>query len=282
VVETDIANCFEAIPSDKLMRAIEERVYDQSVLRLLRAMLRAGVMVDGQVNKSQTGTPQGGVISPLLCNVYLHQVDRIWQVREHGVLVRYCDDAVVMCRSREQAEAALARLREVLADLGMELKDAKTRIVHLKLGGEGLTFLGFDHRMVRSPAGRGKRQVTFLARWPSDKAMQGARDRLRELTARSRLRIPVETVVTEMNMFLRGWAAYFRYGNSAARFAALQWYASMRLGLFLSKRYRRSRGFGRWLVGVRQPAHLRLVSLGGIVVAPRPYRPWRGKTEYRR
>ena len=282
VVETDIANCFEAIPFDKLMHAIEERVCDQSVLKLLRVMLRAGVMVDGQVVKSQTGTPQGGVISPLLCNVYLHQLDRVWQVREHGVLVRYCDDAVVMCSSRKQAEAALSRLREILADLGMELKDAKTRIVHLKFGGEGLTFLGFDHRMVRSPAGRGQRQVTFLARWPSDKAMQRARDRLREVTDRSRLRIPVESVVMEMNMFLRGWSAYFRYGNSAARFAALQWYASMRLGVFMSKLHKRSRRFGRWLVGVRKPAHLRLVSLAGIVVAPRPNRPWRGKTEYRR
>ena len=214
----------------------------------------------------------------MLCNVYLHQMDRIWQEREHGVLVRYCDDVVVMCKSRQQAEVALARLRQVLGDLGLDLKEAKTRIVHLEVGGEGLTFLGFDHLMVRSPAGRGRRQVTFLARWPSDKAMQRARNRLRELTQRSRLRVPVEIVVAEMNMFLRGWAAYFRYGNSAARFAVLQWYASMRLGLFLSKRYRRSRRFGRWLVGVRQPAHLRLVSLAGIVVAPRPNRPWRGKT----
>jgi RNA-directed DNA polymerase len=282
VVETDIANCFEVIPSDMLMQAVEERVCDQSVLKLLRVMLRAGVMVDGQVVNSQTGTPQGGVISPLLCNVYLHQLDRVWQEREHGVLVRYCDDAVVMCRSRRQAEAALRRLREVLADLGLELKDAKTRIVHLEVGGEGLTFLGFDHRMVTSPARAGMQRITFLARWPSDKAMQRARDRLRELTDRSRFRVPVAEVVDEMNMFLRGWAAYFRYGNSADRFVDLQWYANQRLGLFLSKRYRRGRRFGRWLVGVRQPAHLRLVSLVGIVVAPRPNRPWRGKTERRR
>jgi RNA-directed DNA polymerase len=85
-----------------------------------------------------------------------------------------------------------------------------------------------------------------------------------------------------MNMFLRGWAAYFRYGNSADRFASLSWYANQRLGLFLSKRYARGRRFGRWLVGVRQPAHLRLVSLSGIVVAPRPNRPWRGRAECRR
>jgi group II intron reverse transcriptase/maturase len=278
VVETDIANCFEAIPLDKLMQAVQERVCDQSVLRLLRVMLRAGVMQDGQVRRPVTGTPQGGGISPLLCNVYLHRLDRVWDVREHGVLARFADDALVMCKSRAQAEAALARLRELLADLGLQPKEAKTRIVHLEVGGQGLTFLGFAHHLVRSPARYGKRPITFLARWPADKAMQHARDRLRELTDRSRLRVPVEMVVQEMNWFLNGWAAYFKYGNSARRFSQLQWYAQMRLGLFLSKRHRRGRRFGRWLVGVRAPARLRLASLDGIVVAPRPNRSWRERS----
>ena len=277
VVETDVANCFSAIPQEKLMQAVEERICDQSILKLLRVILRAGVMEDGQVRRSVTGAPQGGPLSPLLCNVYLHRLDRVWDVREHGVLVRFADDALVMCKSRAQAEAALARLREVLADLGLQPKEAKTRIMCLEVGGEGLTFLGFAHHLVRSPARSGKRQITFLARWPADKAMQRARDRLRELTERSRLRVPVDLVVQEMNWFLNGWAAYFRYGNSARRFAQLQWYAGMRLGLFLSKRHRRGRRFGRWLVGVRSPDRLRLTSLDGIIVAPRPNRSWREK-----
>src|SRR6266480_4802088 len=96
VVETDIAGCFSAIPHDQLMRAVGERVCDQSVLKLLRVILRAGVMEDGQVRRPVTGTPQGGGISPLLCNVYLHRLDRAWDAREHGVLVRYGDDLVVM------------------------------------------------------------------------------------------------------------------------------------------------------------------------------------------
>jgi len=91
VVETDIANCFEAIPHEGLIRAVQERVSDRSVLKLLRAMLRAGVMSDGQVRRSVTGTPQGGVISPLMANVYLHRIDRAWNVRQHGVLVRFAD-----------------------------------------------------------------------------------------------------------------------------------------------------------------------------------------------
>jgi RNA-directed DNA polymerase len=260
------------------MQAVQERVCDQSVLKLLRVMLRAGVMQDGQVRRPVTGTPQGGGISPLLCNVYLHRLDRVWDVREHGVLVRFADDALVMCKSRAQAEAALSRLRELLADLGLEPKEAKTRIVHLEVGGQGLTFLGFAHHLVRSPARSGKQPITFLARWPADKAMQHARDRLRELTDRSRLRVPVELVVQEMNWFLNGWAAYFKYGNSARRFSQLQWYARMRLGLFLSKRHRRGRRFGRWLVGVRAPARLRLAGLDGIVVAPRPNRSWRERS----
>ena len=179
VVETDIASCFSEIPHEKLMEAVEERICDQPVLKLLRAMLRAGVMEDGQVRRPVTGTSQGGVISPVMCNVYLHRLDRAWDDAD-GVLVRYADDLVVMCRSREQAEAALERLRVLLADLGLEPKEAKTRIVHLEEGGEGVDFLGFHHRLVRSKGTTGKRGIIFLARWPADKAMQHARDRIRE------------------------------------------------------------------------------------------------------
>jgi group II intron reverse transcriptase/maturase len=100
VVETDIANCFEAIPHDRLIAAVEERVVDQSVLKLLRAMLRAGVMESGTVRHLDTGTPQGGVISPLLCNVYLHRLDRAWDTRTFGVLVRFADDLLVVCTTR--------------------------------------------------------------------------------------------------------------------------------------------------------------------------------------
>jgi len=128
VVETDIANCFSAIPHDKLMQAVQERICDQSVLKLLRVMLRAGVMESGQLRRPATGTPQGGVLSPVLCNVYLHRLDRAWDEQD-GVLVRYADDATVMCWSRSQAERALERLTVLLAGLGLEPKAAKTRIV---------------------------------------------------------------------------------------------------------------------------------------------------------
>jgi RNA-directed DNA polymerase len=284
VVETDIANCFSAIPHDRLIHAVEERVSDQGVLKLLRAMLRAGVMQDGQLRREVTGTPQGGVVSPLLCNVYLHRLDRAWSTAEHGVLVRYCDDLVVMCRSRQQAEAALARLTGLLAELGLEPKAAKTRIVHLTEGkaGKGFDFLGFHHRWVRAHGRVSPNRVCFLARWPSRRAVQHARDRIRRMTLRERLLVPVEHVVRDMNLFLRGWSGYFRYGNSARIFDAISQYARERLAGFVGKRHKRSRRWGMRLLTIASPANLGLITLSGTIRAPRPFRTWRAMAECRR
>jgi RNA-directed DNA polymerase len=276
VAETDIASCFTAIPQEKLMQAVQERVCDQAVLKLLRVMLRAGVMEDGQVRRAVAGTPQGGVLSPLMCNVYLHRLDRAWDEHD-GVLVRFADDLVVMCWSRSQAERALECLTALLADLGLEPKAAKTRIVHLEAGGPGFDFLGFHHRLVRSRGDRGKPKVTFLARWPADRAMQHARDRIRELTGRRWLPLRPEAIAQEVNAFLRGWAVYFRYGHSARHFSKIRQYARMRLMHFISKKHRRSRAFGWRVMITSVPRELGLISLYGIVVAPRAGKPWRGK-----
>jgi group II intron reverse transcriptase/maturase len=276
VVETDIANCFEAIPHDRLMQAIEERIVDRQILKLLRVLLRAGVMEEGTVRRRISGTPQGGVVSPLLCNVFLHRLDRDWQTRGCGVLVRYADDLVVMCRTETEAQRALAALRTLLSELGLEPKQAKTRIVHLREGGEGFDFLGFHHRYVRGRTRR-SRHITFLARWPSHKAMQHARDRIRELTARERLLLSVEDVVQDLNNFLRGWAGYFRYGNSARPFDKIGTYALARLSLFVAKRHHKPRSYGWLMVAYESPNRMGLINLNGRVVAPRPNRPWRAK-----
>ena len=220
------------------------------------------------------------MISPLLANVYLHRLDRGWR-GAYGRLVRYADDALVMCRSKGQALAALARLTTLLADLGLQPKAAKTRIVHLTEGGEGVDFLGFHHRLVRSRAVRGPGGFIYLARWPSRKAAQHARDRIRFLTMRARLAAPVEQVVREINLFLRGWAGYFRYGNSAHAFAKIRSYALMRLARFLAKRHQRPAAWGFAQV-YRSRNALGLISLNGIVVAPRPNRAWRAPVEHRR
>jgi group II intron reverse transcriptase/maturase len=238
--ESDISNCFGEIPHSGLMSAIEERISDRNLLKLLRAMLRAGVMEGGAVHREEAGTPQGGVISPCLCNVYLHRLDRQWDERGTGVLVRFADDLLVLCHNRREAEDALEALRLILAEMGLRLKQAKTRIVHLKEGGEGLDFLGFHHRRVRGE--RGYEHLRFLARWPSREAMQRARNRIRELTVRKRALLPVEEVVHDVNDFLRGWANYYRYGNSRLAFTKIRTYALQRLVLFMAYRYTAQRG----------------------------------------
>jgi group II intron reverse transcriptase/maturase len=179
VAESDVSDCFGAIPHSGLMSVVEERICDRRLLKLLRAMLHAGVMEAGAVRHSTSGTPQGGVVSPVLCNIYLHRLDREWQMRGHGTLVRYADDLLALCKTRREAENALAALTVILAELGLELKPAKTRIVHPREGGEGVDFLGFHHRWVRGRTA-GSSHVAFLARWPSRQAMQHARDRVRE------------------------------------------------------------------------------------------------------
>jgi group II intron reverse transcriptase/maturase len=276
VVETDIASCFEAIPHDRLMQTVEERICDRQILKLLRAMLAAGVMDDDVVRRADTGTPQGGVVSPLLCNVYLNRLDRAWKTQGVGQLVRYADDLVVMCATRQQAEYALGLLTGLLADLGLEPKTSKTRIVHLEEGGEGFDFLGFHHRWVRAQS-QHARQVMFLARWPSDKAMQRVRSRVRELTVRRRMWVPIEVIVEDINRVLRGWANYFRYGNSARHFNKVQEHALERLALQVAKRHHRSRGFGMSVMLFQSPNRMGLIDLSGTVVAPRPFRDWRGR-----
>ena len=275
VLESDIANCFEAIPHSGLMAAVGERVSDRNLLKLLRAMLRAGVMADGAFHRDVTGTPQGGVISPVLCNVYLHRLDRRWAERGTGVLVRFADDLVVMCHSKREAEAALSALRSILAELGLEPKAAKTRIVYLQEEGEGLDFLGFHHRRVRGE--HRYRHLRFLARWPSREAMQRARNRIREITDSKRLRDPVEVIVQELNRFLRGWANYFRYGNSRLHFTRITTYALRRLALFVAKRHKRKSGYGMTVVAFVSPNRMGLVSLDRLVVTPSPFRDWRVK-----
>ena len=192
VVETDIASCFDMIPHDGLLAAVSERICDRGILKLVRALLRCGVMEKGMRRNRSTGTPQGGVVSPLLANIYLHKLDSWWSEHGKGKLCRYADDLVVMCRSQGEALQALDEIRSVLGALGLELKESKTRIVHLREGGSGFDFLGFHHRWVRAGTAR---NVTFLARWPSSRAMQVARDRIRDLTSRSSLLFSDDEVV---------------------------------------------------------------------------------------
>ncbi len=188
------------------------------------------------------------------------------------MLIRYADDLLVMCETKQEAEDALAALSMILAELGLDLKHAKTRIVHLREGGEGFDFLGFHHRYVRGNTPRSQ-HLTFLVRWPSRQSMQHARQRVREITARERQLLPVEDIVRDLNRFLGGWAGYFRYGNSAQAFDKITLHAINRLAIFVAIRHQRDRRFGWWAVARQSPGRLGLIDLNGIIVPPRANQP---------
>jgi group II intron reverse transcriptase/maturase len=249
VLDADIRDYFGSIDQTKLMRLLEQRISARRVLKLLRQWLDAGAMEGGERTATPVGTPQGGVISPLLANIYLHVLDRIWEDRcgHLGTLVRYADDFVVMCRTRIAVEEARQRVSAVLTRLGLELHPEKTRVVDLSWGREGFDFLGchLRKRMSGPIWERARRRVYFLQRWPSQRAMRRVRSRIRELTPRRRCHEDLRAVIADLNAVVRGWGQYFRTGNAATRFIQLDQYVEDRLRGLLLKRHGSRLGPGR-------------------------------------
>jgi RNA-directed DNA polymerase len=239
VLDADIRDYFGCIDHAKLLVLVERRISDRRVLTLLRQWLAAGVMEEGQWSAT-TGTPQGGVISPLLSNIYLHVLDRVWEDRcaHVGTLVRYADDFVVMCDTKAQVEEARRRVGVVLTRLGLELHPEKTRTIDLSRGREGFDFLGchLRKRMSGPVWARARQRVYYLQRWPSPRAMTRVRARVRGLTARSRCHEDIRRVIADVNPVVRGWGQYFRTGNAADKFVQIDAYVADRLRALLVKR----------------------------------------------
>jgi RNA-directed DNA polymerase len=227
VVDADFESYFDSIPHDRLMQRVEERVSDGRILALLRGWLKQDIMHDLQRWTPIAGTPQGAVISPLLANIYLHPLDELMAARGYR-MVRYADDFVVLCRSREEADAALAEIRAWVADNGLRLHPNKTQVGDCRQYGEGFEFLGY-----RFEAGK------WLVR---KKSLGRFKDRVRSKTRRTRGQT-LACIIADLNPLLKGWFAYFKHAHPST-FRRLDQFIRRRLRAVLHKQTWRRAGMG--------------------------------------
>ncbi len=227
VVDADLQSYFDTIPHTPLLAKVEGRIADGQVLELVQRFLKQDIMEDMKRWTPVSGSPQGAVISPLLANIYLHELDV--EMREAGlVMVRYADDAVVLCRSREEAESALARMRAWVTVNGLTLHPDKTHVGDCRVVGQGFEFLGY-----RFEAGK---------RWVRKKSLESLRDKIRAKTMRS-VGKSIECVIASLNATLKGWYGYFKHAHWHT-FKPVDGFVRRRLRAVLRKQQRRP-GHGR-------------------------------------
>ena len=243
VLDADISGYFDNINHDRLIECVEKRISDRRIVKLVRQWLSSGVIEPDGFHETELGTPQGGVISPLLANIYLHEFYKFWteQTDVKGILVRYCDDFVILFRTEKEAERGMKLVQCKMREMGLRLHDKKTKIVETKGGREGFEFLGFHNHRVRSP----KYRKFYLQKWPGQKAMNRLRSKIKDvLNRRSTLTWSLDFLIDVLNPMLRGWMSYFKYGNSSKKFSQIDRYIQERLALWWSKK--RNKSGRRW------------------------------------
>jgi group II intron reverse transcriptase/maturase len=239
VLDADIKGFFDNINHDMLLDLVYQRINDRKVLKYIKKWLKCGVMDSGTVLESSKGTPQGGVISPLLANIYLHEFDKFWtqQTTVTGKLVRYADDFVILFRTEKEAEIGLQLAKEKLRELNLELNENKTRIVLTKQGKEGFDFLGFQLSKVRSP----KYKKYYAQNWPSNKSMNAIKTKIKDFLGQRKILIwNMDNVIKELNPILRGWMNYFKCGNSTRKFSQVDRYVHERMALWWRKKHNKN------------------------------------------
>jgi RNA-directed DNA polymerase len=250
VVDVDIQGYFDNINQDKLMKLVEMRINDRRILKLIRKWLQAGVMEEGTVRRSDLGTPQGGVISPLLANIYLNYFDVIWEKhgKEVGELTRYADDFVVICKTKKDADHAFKLIRTIMERLELTLHPTKTRIVGLWTGEDGFDFLGMHHRKTKAETSAGKVYYT-TQQWLAKKAEERIREVVKDRLAPPKMRsMPFADHITWLNPKITGWRNYYYTTYSQRKLAKLDWYILQRLTRWYAKKRQRR----RWMSSLRE------------------------------
>jgi len=246
VYDADLKGYFDTIPHDQLMKCLTMRITDRSVLELIRMWLESPVIErDDQGRTKGTrpkqGTPQGGVISPLLANIYLHWFEKAFHASDgpahwaQAKIVRDADDFVIL--ARYQGQRLTGWVEQQLEDrFGLTINREKTKVVSLREPGASVDFLGFTFRYDRDLKGRDHR---YLNVFPSKKSLANARDKIRELTCLRRSCVPIPCLIGTVNRWLRSWANYFRHGYPRQAFRALNWFVGERLTRHLKRRSQR-------------------------------------------